>query len=325
MPVKNALPYLEECLASICQQSMGDWELLAVDDGSSDGSFDLLAHWATQDGRIHAFKTKGSGIIAALRLAFAESSGAFITRMDADDLMAPEKLAELSSALVAKGRGHLATGLVRYFATGRPLGEGYARYEAWLNRLTLEARNFEEIYKECSIPSPCWMLHRDDLQLCGAFAPNTYPEDYDLAFRFMERGLKVVGVPRVLHLWRDHSARTSRHHEHYADNRFLDLKIDYFLRMAQRDGKKLVLWGAGAKGKALAQRLAARKIPFIWVADSPNKLGKHIYGQLIHAPECLLLGGAYRAIVAVAARGEQASISDFLDSLAGSSEAYWFC
>ena len=83
----------------------------------------------------------------------------------------------------------MATGLVKYFSE-TTLGDGYQKYEQWLNQLTLENRNFEDIYKECVIPSPAWMCHRDDLDNCGGFAQQQYPEDYDLCFRFYKNKLK---------------------------------------------------------------------------------------------------------------------------------------
>src|SRR5690606_10347489 len=132
------------------------------------------------------FKNLGNGIIDALKLGFKNSSGHFITRMDSDDVMAPNKLQRMCQDLLTHGKGHLALGLVSYFCEGE-LGEGYQNYEKWLNTLTRSGTNYTDIYKECVIPSPCWMVHRDDLMACGSFESTTYPEDYDLAFRFYEQ------------------------------------------------------------------------------------------------------------------------------------------
>ena len=52
------------------------------------------------------------------------------------------------------------------------------------------------------------------------FYPNDYPEDYDLAFRFYEVGLKPISCNTILHHWRDYATRTSRTHKHYADHTF---------------------------------------------------------------------------------------------------------
>ena len=137
MPVKNAVPFLAECIDSIISQSFKDWELIAVDDGSTDGSFKILQTYEKSDDRITAYQNDGSGIIDALRLAYSHSQGEMITRMDADDLMTTDKLQVLQQNLQNHGVGHLAVGGVKYFSA-ETLGDGYLRYEKWLNELTAQ-------------------------------------------------------------------------------------------------------------------------------------------------------------------------------------------
>ena len=227
MPVRNASAYLEECLQSIISQTEKRWELLAINDHSSDDSFEILQTHASKDNRIKVFQNDGKGIIHALQLALKNSNGQFITRMDADDIMLLEKLVRLKNQLLKKGKGHVCTALVEYISE-TSLGDGYRKYQNWLNDLTSKNENFSDIYKECVIPSPCWMVFREDLLQCDAFDSEIYPEDYDLVFRFYKNGLKVTSVLEPLHQWRDYAERSSRTDPHYADQSFLDLKIKYF-------------------------------------------------------------------------------------------------
>lgn len=280
MPVKNAGTYLADCLNSIINQTENNWELIAVNDNSTDNSLSILNEFALKDERIEVFTNNGKGIIDALRLAYSKSMGNFISRMDADDLMAKNKLLLLKQKLLELGTGFVATGLVKYFPENE-LGDGYKKYEAWLNKLTSNQNNFTEIYKECVMPSPCWMLHRSDLEKCEAFEHNRYPEDYDLCFRFYKYKLKVAGVKEVLHYWRDYPTRTSRTDENYFDNRFLQLKLHYFLQLDYKLNKTLVLWGAGKKGKFIAKHLIKKNMPFKWITNNPKKIGKEIYGITI--------------------------------------------
>ncbi|MEL6124142.1 MAG: glycosyltransferase family 2 protein, partial [Bacteroidota bacterium] len=248
MPIKNGLPFLEKCIDSIVEQSISNWELIAVDDRSTDDTAALLERYAARDPRISWYPNPGIGIITALREALDRSRGDYITRMDADDLMTQHKLNMLRERMINYGPGHLAVGLVRYFSVDG-VGPGYRRYADWLNHLTMSEQNFEDIYRECVIPSPCWMVHRSDLIRIGGFDADIYPEDYDLAFRFRSVGLKVVKVPAVIHMWRDHPYRASRNDPHYRDNRFLELKLMWFLRSDYNSHQTLVIWGAGHKGK----------------------------------------------------------------------------
>ena len=278
MPVKNTAQFLEQCLDSVLGQNYTNWELLAVDDGSEDESLTILKAYSEKDSRVKPFKNNGKGIIEALRLAYSNSSGELITRMDSDDIMPENKLKVLSFNLINKGKGNLAVGLVKYFSENE-LGEGFRRYEEWLNSLITKGTCFNEIYKECVIPSPCWMVYREDFEKCDALRPNTYPEDYDLTFRFYINYLKPIPCNKVLHHWRDYATRTSRTDDNYADNTFIAIKADYFLNQEYDKTKNLVVWGAGGKGKALAQILIAQNIDFHWICDNPKKIGKHIYDK----------------------------------------------
>lgn len=246
--------------------------------------------------------------------------------MDADDRMAPQKLELMQTSLAQKGKGYLAIGLVEYFSE-HGIGDGYRRYAAWLNDLTRHEKNFEDRYKECVIPSPCWMCHREDLIYCGAFNSDRYPEDYDLAFRFYQGGLKILGIPEVLHHWRDYSSRSSRTSEHYSDNRFLDLKVDYFLKLDFQQERPLVIWGAGKKGKRLAQLLIDKGKNFHWITNNKAKIGHVIYGQKVEAIELFSKLIKPQIILAVASPKDQLEIALFLKNSAGikKENCFWFC
>lgn len=280
MPAKNAAPYLTACLDSVVQQSYKEWELLVVNDHSTDHTQDILEDFSLQDKRIKVLNNKGNGIIPALQLGYQHAEGSFITRMDADDIMPLNKLNYMVHQLKESGRGHIATGNVIYFAENKP-GVGFKKYADWLNSLAKLGNQFSEIYKECVIPSPCWMLYRSDFELIGAFDSKVYPEDYDLVFRMYEQQLTPIPVSEVLHFWRDHKARASRNDPNYADDTFTDLKVSYFFKLHYNKDKEINIWGAGRRGKKLAEALVKHEIPFKWYCKNPEKIGKHIYHVLI--------------------------------------------
>ncbi len=314
MPFRNTAPYLPACLESVISQEYEEWELLAVDDHSSDSSASIVRGYGDKDSRIKLLKNKGKGIIHALRTAYHEAAGILVTRMDSDDLMPLHKLQSMVSMLRSEGPGHLATGQVRYFSS-RGISNGYARYEKWLNKLTAEGNNYQEIYKECAIPSPCWMVFRQDLDACGAFSENRYPEDYDLTFRFYRQKLEVIPCREVLHQWRDYDTRTSRTDPRYALNYFLEIKTHYFLQLDHDKTRDLAVWGAGQKGKKVARLLKKNKISFYWLCDNPNKIGKRIYGIPLRHYKHLKDLSRPQSIVTVANSKAQSEIRKFLDGL----------
>ena len=324
MPVKNAEPFLEECLDSIIDQTYSNWELIAIDDHSDDNSYNTLLGYSFKDDRIKVKKNNGNGIIEALRLAFNESTGKFISRMDADDIMVREKLAVLHAGLTKFGEGFLSVGLVEYFAREK-LGMGYKIYETWLNSLTYHGINFEEIYKECVIPSPCWMVHRTELIRAGAFENDVYPEDYDLAFRFYKEGLKPIPCKFILHKWRDHESRASRNNAHYQDNTFLSLKINHFMELDRDPARPLVLWGAGKRGKALSKLLIEKEVDFFWVSNNIKKHGVNIYGRIIKNVAYVEALTKPQIIINVSGPDDQNGIRAYLNaSLLASMEDYFF-
>ncbi|MDT0539588.1 glycosyltransferase family 2 protein [Croceitalea sp. P059] len=314
IPFKNTEQFLTECLKSIVEQTFENWEVLAVNDHSTDSSRALVNSFALKDSRIKLLDNEGTGIIPALRYAYTIAKGAYITRMDSDDIMKPNRLQNMLHSLEEKGKGHVAVGQVRYFSD-RGISDGYSRYEKWLNQLTSTGENYNEIYKECVIPSPCWLVHREDFEACGGFEPNRYPEDYDLTFRFYEKKIKVIPCDEVLHLWRDYDTRTSRTHVHYAQNYFLDIKLHYFLKLDYNPKRPLVIWGAGFKGKKIAKTLLEKNIAFNWLCDNPKKINKEIYGQQMRHFSILRKLKSPQSIITVANENAQLEITNYLHSL----------
>jgi len=326
IPFKNTANYLEDCLESLLKQTFTSWELLIVDDGSTDDSRIIVQKYTDKDSRIQLFNNQGKGIIEALRTAYSHAKGTFITRMDSDDIMMENKLMELHKSLQSRGRGHLALGKVSYFSEAG-IGDGYKRYEVWLNSLTTKGNNFDEIYKECVIPSPCWMVYKTDFDKCNGFTPNTYPEDYDLAFRFFKYGLKCIPTNEVLHLWRDYPLRTSRIDVNYLENSFIELKVNYFLELSYQKEKKLIVWGAGTKGKKIAQLLINKKISFDWICDNPKKIDKLIYNQTLKPIDYLSSVKNPQCIISVANQEAQLGIKQFLKSynMNALNDYFFFC
>lgn len=326
IPFKNTEAYIGECLDSIVKQSYTNWEAICIDDASSDKSWSIVKNYTDRDNRINVFKNNGDGIIDALKTALKHSKGEYITRMDSDDIMVKHRLSTMLQSLIEHGKKHLAVGQVKYFRKGG-VSNGYMRYEKWINSLTEKGTNYDEIYKECVIPSPCWMLHRDDFVNCEGFEPNRYPEDYDLTFRFYRAGYNCIPCNQVLLLWRDYSTRTSRTHEHYAINYFLDIKVHYFLELDYDCNRPLAIWGAGNKGKTVAKLLIKENIPFYWICDNDKKIGKTIYGQELLNFEHLSQLNNPQSIVTVANEDEQSKIKSYLkkQNMKSTKDYFFFC
>jgi len=93
MPVRNAVATLDACLDSIQAQSFRDFELLVVDDASTDDSREMVEARSRSDPRIHLLGAPQRGLVACLNAGLARARAPLIARMDGDDLMDVERLA----------------------------------------------------------------------------------------------------------------------------------------------------------------------------------------------------------------------------------------
>ncbi|MBO4838263.1 MAG: glycosyltransferase family 2 protein [Lachnospiraceae bacterium] len=89
VPVYNTKEYLETAVRSVTAQTFGDWELLLVDDGSTDGSGALCDALAAEDGRIRVFHKPNGGVSSARNLALSEAKGHYLCFLDSDDSLDP--------------------------------------------------------------------------------------------------------------------------------------------------------------------------------------------------------------------------------------------
>lgn len=93
MPVYNAGSFLREALDSVLSQTYKNWELICVDDGSTDNSLDILQEYVLIDSRIKVFKNhKNQGVSTTTNYAIGKCHGQYLARMDADDVMTPDRL-----------------------------------------------------------------------------------------------------------------------------------------------------------------------------------------------------------------------------------------
>ena len=325
MPVKDTAKYLPDCLESIVKQSNTNWELIAVNDNSQDASLDVLSSYAEKDARIRVFDDAPPSLLPTLRYGFSKATGELIHRMDSDDIMPTDKLELMLNAWNQYEGNCVITGGTKHFADSGIVGDGFKRYDAWLCAVAKYNRHAEEMYRECVIPSNCWLVHRDDFDRIGGFNGDVFPEDYDLCFRFYKGGLKIIGLDCVLHYWRDRPDRISRNWECYKDNRFFELKVHYFYELERERNRPLVLWGAGKNGKDLMKQIMNHEPPSAWVCDNEEKIGKDIYGIIMEDYTRIRSLNNPQIIIAVAAPQAQLEIKKVMDKInLQAGKHYWF-
>lgn len=325
LPARDASATLAEALESIAAQTHREWELIAVDDGSRDETLALLELWARRDARIRVLRhPEGQGIAAALNAALAAAHGPVVARMDADDVALPARL-ERQIALLGAGGGEVLGCQVRYFPEA-VVAEGARRYEAWLNGLITPEEHHRDIFIECPLAHPTFMLPRARLESVGGYRARGWPEDYDLLLRLWRHGARLAKVPELLLLWREAPGRTSRTHPDYHSDAFRRCKAHHLRRSYLAGDRPALIWGGGPFGKLLARELLALGVPLRGFVDlSPRRIGQVIYGApVLSQPEAFRLKGQAFGIAAVGQSGARDEIRAAMTA-AGWVESVDFC
>lgn len=308
LPVRNAAPWLDEALASLAAQTMGDFEIVAVDDGSTDESGGILERWKALEPRLRVLRQPHAGIVGALESARRGASGRFVARMDADDIAMPERFEHQLATLLADDTLTAIGCGVRYFPAD-VVAEGARRYETWLNGLVTPDAIARDVFVECPIAHPTLMIRARRLEALGGYIDRGWPEDYDLVLRLWEAGDRMANLPRVLHRWRERPDRLSRSDDRYSAESFRRCKTHYLKRTLLSGRSEVLVWGAGPTGKRFARALIDAGLGIASFIDlDPRKIGHTIHGAPVVGPDDLPESGGTFCVAAVGQRGAREEI-----------------
>jgi hypothetical protein len=195
-----------------------------------------------------------------------------------------------------------------------------------MNGLTTPEEHARDIFVECPLAHPTFMLRREVLDAVGGYRACGWPEDYDLLMRIWQRGYGLAKVPEVLLLWRESEARASRVHPDYGPDAFRRCKVHYLRETFLAGGRPALVWGAGRVGKLLARGLlAAGTALYGFVELDRRKIGQSIYGApVLSLPEALARRGEAFGLAAVGQDGARDEIRATLQS-AGWIDGQDFC
>jgi glycosyltransferase involved in cell wall biosynthesis len=196
IPVYNAERYLEEAINSILNQTLSDFEVIIVDDGSTDASLSILNSFAQRDSRIHIISRPNTGIVGALNDGLKMCSGKYIARMDADDLCRMDRF-ELQVQRMEAEPEIVALGSCATIID--PEGDVLGAAQLPLEHEQIDAQHLKGV---SSIFHPAVMIRRDVICQLNGYRKLAWPaEDMDLWLRLAEKG-KVANLPEQLFIWR---------------------------------------------------------------------------------------------------------------------------
>ncbi len=302
MPVRNEQCYLPAAIHSLFRQSISDWELIVVDDGSSDATPVILAGFARQDRRVRVIRRPGGGLVTALNEGLAACRAPLVARMDGDDICHPRRLELQAAYLEANpGTGLVACGFRHFPRTG--LKQGMSTYESWQNRLDGHERIMSDLFVESPFVHPSIMTRQTLLTGLGGYRDMGWPEDYDLWLRMANAGTTFFRLPQTIFFWRDHPERATRTMDEYSTAAFRSCKLHHLRHGFLRNEQSVMVAGAGLEGRAWQRLLAAMDIKVSgWLDVDPRKVGRMLHGApVMHPTE--LPRQRDRMLVAIGVRG----------------------
>lgn len=313
LPCFNAARTLGAAVESICAQSFEDWELILFDDGSTDASLDVARELAAGDGRLRVIESEHVGIVEALRRGCEMARGRYLARMDADDISLPERLKR--QVWLMEQEPDIALCGTQVVTGGANIGSGRLRYDAWLNGLVCHEDMVRELFVECPVAHPTFMLRTSDYIEAGGYEDHGWAEDYDLCMRLFMMGKGFGKVAMPLLEWHESDGRLSRADGRYSSERFRALKRHYLLKTYLADKERrasFIQWGAGEVGKPWLRECGSDARPVAVVDINPRKIGRMIHGTKVIAPEELPEAGKAFIVIAVGAPGARDEIRQWL-------------
>lgn len=329
MPCFNAEVTLARAVQSIQEQTWSDWELIIVDDGSTDSSPTIASKLASADKRIRVIDLAHQGVAAASNTGFAESCGAIIARMDADDVSHPQRLKKQLSALNEQADMDAVSCLAR-FAGDRQTACGYAHHVDWTNcHLTPEHIALNR-FVDLPFPHPTIMYRRTLVDKFGGYCEGDFPEDYEMVLRWISMGVQIGKVREVLYEWYDPATRLSRTDSRYDMQAFHHCKAPYLaeaIKACGNDQRELWIWGAGRPARKCAQPLEVAWKPAAGFIDiDPRKIGSTIQGRPVIGADALPPADQAVIVSYVGNRGAGSRIRDALLAKGRiEGEDFWIC
>ena len=230
LPVRNGMPFLPAAIDSVLHQTFDDFELVAIDDGSTDGTAEYLQGLA--DRRVRVLSSPAPGLALALNAGLAVARGSYVARQDADDWSAPDRLARQVAWLDDRPDvGVLATAASFVDARGETVDSPWTRtvHAQWDAALSPE-----QIAR--LMPLTCCIFHATVLartallREAGGYDHATVPaEDYDLWLRLLPEH-RFARLPERLYTVRMHAESSSAVRRAEQTARVIEAKLRYVRR-----------------------------------------------------------------------------------------------
>jgi len=257
LPYYNAEKTLAEAVESILSQTFHSFEILLINNNSTDYSVSIAQEFAEKDTRVRLFDEPKQGVDHAMNCGLENSRGRFIARMDADDISYPDRLGKQVRFLNENPGIGLVGSYVNYVPHSSGTA-GFKRFVNWVNSFQTSEEIERNRFVEIPVVNPTIMFRRKLYEKLGGCRQGDFPEDYEMQLRFLDAGVKMAKLPLQLLEWHDYSTRLTRTDERYSTEAFFRVKAEYFRKWSEQNNPfhpQIWVWGAGRKTRQRARLL----------------------------------------------------------------------
>ncbi len=254
LPFYNAENTLEAAIQSILSQTFIGFELLLIDNNSTDKSREVAEKIARSDERILLLNEHKRGVAHAMNCGLRNARGKFIARMDADDIAVPERLQKQVDFLNQNPDIGLAGCEVKYVPHQKSTS-GFRRFVKWVNSFHSPSKIGRFCFIEIPVVNPTIMFRSELYEKFGGCLNGDFPEDYEMQLRYLAAGVEMAKLPEILLEWHDYSTRLTRTDKRYSTEAFFKIKAKFFRKWSEQNNRfhpKIWVWGAGRKTRQRA-------------------------------------------------------------------------
>ncbi len=243
IPFRDAYKNIERAVSSVLSQTFRDFELIVINDGSTDGSPELVEK--IKDERLKLIHLPAGGNVVALNEGLYSSRGEFIALMDCYDSARNDRLELQYKTMLQNPDVSAVASRVKY--THESEDNNIRPYIDWTNQIINEKDIYQKRFVNSTLLQSTLLFRKELISRFGLFEDGEFPEDYEMFLRWMNQGIRVCKLEEELTNWYDDIQRLSRRHIRYNSSAAIKIKSMYFNRWYKsyfRTPPDILVWGS---------------------------------------------------------------------------------
>ncbi len=312
LPFFNAETTLKRSINSILKQGFIDFELILINNNSTDNSFEIAKELTQCDNRIRLLTEEKQGVVFATQTGFDNSNAYFIARADADDVWHPDKLMFQYNFLKKNPNIDVVSCRVNFI--GDKKNDGMLTYVSDTNQFLTHDEIALNRFSELQVINPTIMFRKEVGLRYGLYEDGDFPEDYELFLRWIEKGVKYHKLSEYLLDWYDSDTRLTRTDKRYSFEAFYKVKSPFLVRYLEENNPffhDVVVWGAGKRTKRRTKDIKKLGINIQYFIDVDDK---KINGKEVISYKNIPNRGQIFIVSFVNNKGMRKEIKSFLQS-----------